>query len=200
MELVEGRDFVEHVRRDLSKEERSRTIAEFSACPPEGIARLRVAFPQLVAAVAALHDAGLVHRDLQPANVQVTYDGRVVVLDYGLAAPMLVDAGGVTQDGLVGAPIYVAPEQWDRNATGSASDWYSVGVVLFESLTGAPPFRGGAQEVIMRKRTVSAPRPSEVVGSVPSDLDEVAEALLRMDPDQRPTGNALRKQFPVTAA
>ncbi len=197
MELVEGRDFVEHVRRDLSQEERSRAAAEFSACRPEGISRLRAAFPQLVAAVAALHDAGLVHRDLQPANVQVTYDGRVVVLDYGLAASTLVNPAGVTPDGLVGTPIYVAPEQWNRTATGPPSDWYSVGVVLFESLTGAPPFRGGAQEVIMRKRTVSAPRPSELVSPVPPDLDQVAEGLLRMDPEQRPTGKALREQFPV---
>lgn len=199
MEAVEGRDFVEHVRRERSKEESSRAVPEFSACPPEGIARLRATFPQLVAAVAALHDAGLVHRDLQPANVQVTYDGRVVVLDYGLAASMLVDPAGVPQDGLVGAPIYVAPEQWNRRAADRASDWYSVGVVLFESLTGAPPFRGGAQEVILHKRTVSAPRPSELVSAVPPDLDQVAEALLRMDPEQRPTGKALREQFPITA-
>ena len=199
MELVEGRDFVEYVRRDLTKEERSRGTPEFSPCPPEGVTRLRAALPQLVAAVAAMHDAGLVHRDLQPANIQVTYQGRVVVLDYGLTASIAMTPGSTTLDDFFGTPTYVAPEQWNRKATGPASDWYSVGVVLFEAVTGAPPFRGGAQEVIMRKRTVSAPRPSQLVSPVPSDLDQVVEELLRMDPEQRPTGQTLRARFPLTA-
>jgi serine/threonine protein kinase len=214
MELVEGRDFVEHVRRDLPADDRSRGAAghaapgrpgrdgrtdHFSACPDAGIARLRAVLPQLVASVAALHDAGLVHRDLQPANVQVTYDGRVVVLDYGLTSAASVDPNGADTGELVGTPIYVAPEQWDPSATGPASDWYSVGVIVFEALTGAPPFGGGAQEIFMRKRTVSAPRPSQVVSPIPEDLDQLVGELLRMDPGQRPTGAALSARFPLAA-
>jgi serine/threonine protein kinase len=209
MELVEGHDFVEHVRRDLADDghratrlhftaygqpQRTRDSSEFEPCTAAGLVRLREALPQLISAVSAIHDAHLVHCDLQPANVRVTYEGRVVVLDYGLAT--VPEAAGVPgQPAPVGAPTYMAPEQWDRAATGPASDWYAVGVILFETLTGAPPFVGTGEELVVRKRTVDAPRPSQLVDGVPDDLDQLVSELLRIAPEQRPRGEELLRRF-----
>jgi serine/threonine protein kinase len=207
MELVEGRDFVDHVRQDLLDETsrggrkyctaygqpvRLRGGSEFRACTPQGVKRLRDALHQLVSGVSALHDAGLVHCDLQPANVRVTYEGRVVILDYGLATTP-ADGAGAAQGEPVGTLVYMAPEQWERTATGPASDWYAVGVMLFEALTGGPPFAGRGEDLFLRKRTVNAPRPSQVVDAVPRDLDDLVAKLLQIEPSQRPQGSDLAR-------
>ena len=210
MELVEGRDFVEHVRCDLDQPGRRdgrasctafgqpvrlRGASEFKASTEHGLIRLRTALPQLVAAVHALHDARLVHCDLQPANVRVTYEGRVVVIDYGLAATAssAPTAGYDKPDGTL---TYMAPEQWERSAAGPPSDWYAMGVILFEALTGGPPFSGDSEAMFMTKRTVSAPRPSQVVTAIPDDLDDLVAELLQIDPAQRPRGAELVRRFP----
>ena len=210
MELVEGPDFVEYARRDLSSDGGRNSEAvctaygqpvrldrnsEFAPCTARGMARLRRTLPQLVSAVTAIHDARLVHCDLQPGNVRVTFDDRVVVLDYGLALTSASTDDPASRPGPVGVPAYMAPEQWDRMATGPASDWYAVGSMLFEALTGAPPFTGGAQELVVRKRTVSAPRPSTLVGGIPVDLDELVADLLQTDPRQRPQGRDLLRRL-----
>jgi eukaryotic-like serine/threonine-protein kinase len=96
----------------------------------------------------------------------------------------------------VGSPAYMAPEQWERTATGPPSDWYAVGVMLFEALTGSLPFAGSGEEVVLRKRTVSAPRASQLVAAVPPDLDDWTARLLRTDPSQRQPAAALREAFP----
>src|SRR5690606_33707152 len=103
--------------------------------------RLRHAFGQLVLGVNALHAAGKVHRDLKPSNVLVTRSGHVVVLDFGLAS----DAQGLlqqsSQEGLRGTPVYMAPELFTGEAVGPASDWYAVGVMLYQALVGRLPDR-----------------------------------------------------------
>ena len=99
-------------------------------------ARLAAGAAQLVAAVAALHDAGRVHCDLKPSNILITTTGRLVVLDFGLSAPLL---GQLARPGFSGTLSYAAPEQLWGGALTVATDWYSVGVVLFEALTGELP-------------------------------------------------------------
>jgi len=163
--------------------------------PPPAIARwqpdltrLRAALAQLAEGVRAIHAAGKLHRDLKPNNVLVTAEGRVVVLDFGLARAH--DDGGLErslEDALVvGTPAYMAPEQAAGEPATAASDWYAVGVMLFEALTGQLPFSGSVREVLAQKQHVEPVAPGRVVGGVPPDLDRLCQALLRRDPSLRP--------------
>ncbi len=149
----------------------------FTALPAARMPELRRCFGALAGALCALHQRGWIHRDVQPANVRVEPNGRVVLLDFGnLRAP------GAHAE-LAGAPAYMAPEQAD--GASPACDWYAFGVLLFEALTAALPFAGSAQDVLVRKHTVSAPAPSLLVDGVPSDLDDLVVRLLRRGPSLR---------------
>jgi predicted ATPase len=183
MELVRGRSFVEYVR--------GRNAG------PEGLEadRLRGALAQLVSALAAIHDAGQVHRDVKPSNVLVTEEGRVVVLDFGLMTASTEDRK--RQQPVSGTPDYMAPEQIEGLPAGSAADWYAVGAMLFASLTGRPPFVGSAMDVMEAKLTREAPSPRELVGDIPADLDALCVALLRSQPGLRPTADEIRERLGV---
>lgn len=153
----------------------------------EGIARLRGALSKLALGVSALHASGKVHRDLKPGNVLVTKSGRVVVLDFGLSSDASPASFDVEDDG-AGTPTYMAPEQiWAPPAT-AASDWYAVGVMLYEALTGRLPFEGSANEILRLKRHATPPRPSARVEGLPADLDDLCMDLLRLKPEERPSG------------
>ena len=135
MERIDGVDFLAHVR----------------AAPPEQrVARLRGALAQLVEGLAALHAAGKLHRDVKPSNVLVTGEGRVVILDFGLVEELMGPAPE-PGDPVAGTPAYMAPELLTGGAPSAASDWYSVGVMLYEALTGSLPFTGDSFEVLRDK-------------------------------------------------
>jgi serine/threonine protein kinase/tetratricopeptide (TPR) repeat protein len=159
---------------------------------PADLDRLRPAFRQLVEGVRALHAIDKVHRDIKPSNILVTPEGRVVLLDLGVATevPRVVDEQ-LREEGqgqLVGTARYMAPEQAFGEAPTHAADWYSVGVVLYEALVGAPPFGGPIADVIHLKVTLDAPPPSECVDGIPEDLHDLCQALLEREPKRRPTG------------
>ena len=154
------------------------------------VARLRACLDQLFAALAAIHAAGKLHRDLKPGNVLVTATGKLVVLDFGLA----VDAqpGGVGQTvsehAICGTPSYMAPEQAAGRAATEASDLYAVGVMLYECLTGRLPFTGATGEVLAAKQRDDAPSPSSQEAHVPADLERLCASLLARDPAARRLG------------
>lgn len=156
--------------------------------------RLRMALRQLVRGLAALHAAGIVHRDVKPSNVMVSREGRVVVLDFGLAAEANPQGEG-SLDGIpVGTVPYMAPEQCTGDHASPAADWYSLGVMLYEALTGTLPFEGHAMQVLLDKQTKVPPPPSARAQAVPADLEELCMALLARDPDVRPkTSHLLRR-------
>ncbi len=157
-------------------------------------ARLRTALAGMVEGLSSLHRAGLIHRDVKPSNVMVTDEGRVVLLDFGLVQ----DTGsGLTEPDyhLLGTPAYMAPEQAVSGGVSAASDWYSLGVTLYQALTGVLPFRGGALEMLHAKQTMVPAPPSSLVDEVPRDLDHLCMELLAREPGGRPSGEDLRKRL-----
>ncbi len=156
--------------------------------PVRDVGRLRDAFRQLAAGLIAIHAAGKLHRDVKPSNVVVTSSGRVVLLDFGVASD-LADRGGHDVDyAMAGTPAYMAPEQATLARATSASDWYAVGVILYEALATRLPFEGSAPSILFGKQELPLP-PSVHVEGIPADLEQLAMDLLQPDPRARPTGD-----------
>lgn len=181
MELLEGRT----LREVLAKE------------APLDKARAVALMLQTAAAVAAAHDAGIIHRDLKPANIFIVQSSEVPavvkVLDFGiakLAAEALDDddSKALTLVGaMIGTPRYMSPEQCDGVELTPAADVYSLGVILYEMLTGVVPFSGSSPLAIALKHASEEPRaPSEYVASIPVALEEVVLHALQKRPQDRP--------------
>jgi serine/threonine protein kinase len=179
MEMIAGTNFLEYVR-----------LGESGFDP----VKLRDALAQLAAGVSALHESGRLHRDLKPSNVLITQEGRVAIVDFGLVAD--VD-GSELRGPLAGTPAYMAPEQLDGGRASTATDWYSVGVMLFRALTGRLP---SSTELL---RVPGESRDEPLVPSlhdavISSELDDLCQALLRRDPSQRPIGQDVLRRLGIT--
>ena len=167
-----------------------------SPLAPAQLARLRRALKQIAEGVSVLHQAGKLHRDVKPSNVLVTHEGRVVLLDFGLATELeRREQTATTGNNVVGSVPYMSPEQAVGKRLSRASDWYSVGVMLYEALTGRQPFEGRALDVLTIKQEKDPPPPSELVVGVPEDLNWLCMGLLRRDPATRPSGEEVLRRL-----
>lgn len=241
MELVEGHDFLRHVRpisrsalraslagtgvlpEDLdgatftssdfsaplaSDRPRARTTendnarpsvpsgeVSFPAAPLLGLldeGLLRSALRQLAEGLSALHRNNRLHRDLKPANVLVfSSDARLVICDFGLVTDSTHVRGARESDkgvGIAGTLAYMSPEQATGQLLTEASDWYAVGVMLYQALTGTLPFSAklSVPDAIAAKRQGVVVHPCNVAAEAPEDLADLAVALLAADPEKRP--------------
>ncbi len=169
-----------------------RTLAALSAEPPD-VPRTTALARQIAEALAAAHDAGIVHRDIKPANVMVRDDGYVKVLDFGLARLMPTpgpDRGGYeSRSGVVvGTPRYMSPEQLRGEQVGPASDVFSLGIVVYELLTGKHPFALDGRGVSLASALAAeAAKPSAENRDVPPALEALVLSMLEREPERRPT-------------
>ncbi|MGV3620644.1 MAG: serine/threonine-protein kinase PknK, partial [Archangium sp.] len=200
LELIDGVDFMSWVRphqqvsRDAPTAELGVTVRSPGASDEFEASRLESAFRQLVAGVAFLHSQGRLHRDLKPSNVLVTKEGRVVILDFGLVLEL--EGAPESDDGsIVGTAAYMAPEQAGSGVIGAAADWYAVGVMLFQALTGRVPFDGIGVQVLLDKQRRPSPSPRDFVPTLPPELDALCAGLLRRETAERFGAPELQRRF-----
>lgn len=176
MDLIDGVDFLEYVRPDNEVDE----------------ARLRASLKQLAAGIAALHERGVIHRDLKPNNALVNSDGHVTILDFGLVAELQQPTDrtvSIQSQNFAGTPRYAAPEQ-AVGTRSAAGDWYALGVMIYEALTGEVPFRGSGMQIILQKQAEDAPQ-LKGRNQVPEDLAVLVDQLLQREASARPDTNAI---------
>lgn len=193
MEYVDGRPLTDGIPRD--------------GLPLDKL--LAIAIP-LTDAVAAAHERGITHRDLKPANVMLAADGRVKVLDFGLArlreeipAPGTTMTAQLTGEGrILGTAAYMSPEQAEGRAVDSRSDLFSLGIVLFEMATGQRPFTGDTNMSILSAIMRDAPRPiAQLRPDHPRELARIVKRALQKDPEQRyQTAKDLRNDLQLLKA
>lgn len=164
-----------------------------------GFARLKSVLPQLVAGLQAVHDSGRVHRDVKPSNVMVNWQGEVVLLDFGLTVALgrepSQEPGALHTSG---TRVYMSPEQSMGRAPGPASDWYSLGVVLYEALTGRLPFPTERDEALALQRAGRFDTPRALHPATPPALDALVCALLSPSPEARPLGGEILSRLADT--
>ncbi len=220
MELVEGTDLLTWIRADApphliqhgyeteatvndkvgrssskDSDEPSKERPPPSPAPwhPSVAERLRRILPQLVSGLAALHDAGIIHRDVKPNNILVDDEERLVFLDFGVS----VHRDWLEPEDMIGGTlVYMAPEQFMLGEIDPASDLYSLGVVLYEALTGVLPHVGRSQAEAFDKKISEPPRPIlDVVPDIPEDLAALTMSLLSANPRLRPSAHELSSRL-----
>ncbi len=153
--------------------------------PPARAARMAA---QLASAMAEAHRSGIVHRDLKPGNVLLTADGTPKIADFGLAKAVGSETGLTATEAILGSPSYMAPEQAGGMAreAGPAADVYALGAILYELLTGRPPFRGATVlETLEQVKSVEPVPPSQLVPRLPTDIETICLKCLQKDPARR---------------
>jgi len=171
LELLEGGSLADRLRG--------------TALPPKKAAEWMV---PLVLAMDAAHRAGIVHRDLKSANILFTADGVPKITDFGLAKRLEADEGQTHTGQIMGTPSYMAPEQarGDTKSAGPPADIYSLGAMLYEMLTGRPPFKGiSAIETVKQVIEEEPVSPSRVQFRVPRDLETICMKCLQKEPKKR---------------
>jgi predicted ATPase len=214
MDHIDGVDFVEWLRgapvavpseepdtvvgSPAARNAQQTTTEHDDATPrlPPSIPKVRDALAQLIAGLHALHQAGFLHLDIKPSNVLVDRSGQVFILDFGLIRrvdePRARAASNADSFNISGTPMWMAPEQFTDAQIGKPADWYAVGLMLYWGLTGVPAFPPVSDDEAAAARLDQEPVPAvERVPEVPTDLSELAGALLHADANQRPVGRTL---------
>jgi tetratricopeptide (TPR) repeat protein len=169
MQFVPGQDLAALMRREA----------------PLPVPRIVEIFRQICEGLQAAHEQGVIHRDLKPQNILLDERGRVAIGDFGLAKSL--DYGTLTEAGkVIGTPHYMSPEQVKGIELDQRSDIYSLGIILYEMLTGTLPFTGSSAWEIMMQRTQRTPRPaSDHNPKIPRYLVKVLDRCLQIDPNLR---------------
>ncbi len=167
------------------------SLADVLRAGPVDLSRALKSAGEAARGLAAVHAAGIRHRDVKPSNVLFDAEGHAKVADFGIAK--LSDATRVTQTGvIVGTPAYMAPEQVERANVDARSDIYSLGVVLYEMVVGRPPFGGNTTLDILRKHRYTLPEsPKSFKPAVPAALAHLVMSMLAKIPSQRPDSMAM---------
>jgi serine/threonine-protein kinase len=170
MEFIDGRPL-------------SAVLREVGPLPPEQAADIGA---HVAGALAFAHKHGVIHRDVKPGNVLITNDNQVKVTDFGIARAMNTEES-LTQTGAVmGTATYFSPEQAEGIGVDPRTDVYSLGVVLFEMLTGRPPFLGDTPVAVASKHVRdTAPQPRDLNPELPFDLESIVMKAMAKSPDQR---------------
>ncbi|WP_329279419.1 serine/threonine-protein kinase [Streptomyces sp. NBC_01451] len=178
MELLEGVDL-------------ARLLALRGALPPDLV---RSVASGMCSGLAAVHNAGMLHRDVKPSNVHLTREGRVVLQDFGIAHLLDSAQTHLTSTGaVIGTPVYMAPEAIRGDRAGPHSDLYALGTCMYEMLTGRRAFDGDSpMTIIYRAVYEEAPSLRDLPG-VPDDLADLAGRLMAKDPGLRPSASEVRE-------
>ena len=180
MELINGVSLRRYVRRER----------------PD-VFRLLEISDELCDSLAHAHDRGVVHRDLKPDNIVVTPEGRVKILDFGLARVRIPEISHLTRSGsALGTCSYMAPEQAAGKPADERSDLYAIGVLLYEALTGSIPFTADEPASILYMHVHEAPKPPRSLNpDIPPEMERLVLQLLEKKPSQRPANARVLKQL-----
>ncbi len=172
MELIEGATLRDYLH-------------EQGALPVERALQL---ISPVASALAAAHRLGIVHRDIKPENILVSKEGRIKIADFGLARGALLGNTMTAESSVIlGSVSYLSPEQVQRGVSDARSDVYSLGIVLFELLTGQKPYQGeDPVQIAIRHVNDRVPAPSTLNPKISSEVDELVLQATNIDPDKRP--------------
>ncbi|WP_179382164.1 serine/threonine-protein kinase [Streptomyces sp. SA15] len=181
MELVEGDSL-------------ARRLTTAGPLSVEEVARIA---SQAAAGLAAAHQQGIVHRDIKPANLLLDADGTLKIGDFGIARFVDDPSGALTTTGqIVGTSLYLAPERALGQNAGPASDVYALGCVLYQLLTGKPPFRADSAVAILHQHLDAAPEPPrQLVAGLPPAFENYLLGLLAKQPEDRPAAQQVAEWF-----
>ncbi len=189
MELLEAVEFNEYVwsgfeaRNERCQVPDVQIAGQGTRLSEPVLTRLYDALRQVAAGLNALHKAGVLHRDIKHSNIMVTTEGRVVLVDFGLAVDSAAGGKGTVQ----GTPAFMSPEQCAGRASSPATDWYGIGTMLYEILTGVLPFVGPIEKILTRKRKELPKEPREIEPGIPDELNDLCMKLLQIKPADRPS-------------